>query len=139
MRGHKTDLGERGADDACRQNGKRACVMIGRAGLGLWGQTCRYIAELGVTSNQGWDFFFVIGAALALLSLHRLVLVNEEGEIHKKELFIELRTNFKNRRRLKTKVIKAFVSNLLSFLTKGKNKKQVVSSLAFDESIKEVA
>jgi MFS family permease len=50
---------------------------------------------------ESWDFFFVIGAIVAILSLKMLTKVTEEGEVHKKVLISELRTGLKNGVRIK--------------------------------------
>ena len=46
---------------------------------------------LNLINLQGWNFFFVIGGALALLSLRTLTKVKEQGEVQKKRVVVYMR------------------------------------------------
>lgn len=95
--------------------------------------------SIPILDLQSWDFFFVIGTVLAFLSLHRLSLVNEEGEINKKVWFFDLKTNFKNKRRSKTEALKGFLARQSAFVLKRRVKKPAIAPWGFDKPIKEVA
>jgi len=44
---------------------------------------------------QNWNFFFVIGAILAILSLRLLKSIREEGEVEKNKVIIYMKTMVK--------------------------------------------
>jgi MFS family permease len=57
------------------------------------------LTNLHLLSLQGWNYFFVIGGLLAMLSLRLLNKVKEEGEIDKGRMVVHLRAGFRNQLR----------------------------------------
>jgi MFS family permease len=57
------------------------------------------IHKLHLLTLQGWNYFFIIGGLLSLLSLQLLKKVNEEGEIKNRRMVIHMRTRFRSRLR----------------------------------------
>jgi MFS family permease len=62
--------------------------------LGFMGMSRVHIITL-----QGWNYFFIIGAALSLMSLRLLKKVNEEGEIRNRRMIVHMRTGFRSKLR----------------------------------------
>jgi len=48
---------------------------------------------------QGWNYFFIIGGVLALISLKLLQQVNEKGEIRNRRMVIYMQTHFRSKLR----------------------------------------
>jgi len=57
------------------------------------------IADIHILTLQGWNYFFIIGGILSLISLRLLKEVNEEGEIKNKRMVVHMRTRFRSRLR----------------------------------------
>jgi MFS family permease len=53
--------------------------------------------QLNLLKLQGWNYFFIIGGMLAMLSLKLLANVQEEGEKHKSLMVVHMRGSFKRR------------------------------------------
>jgi hypothetical protein len=66
-----------------------------------WNMHLRFmgIPRLHLLTLQGWNYFFIIGGVLSLLSLKLLKKVNEEGEIRNKRMVIYMRTRFRTKLR----------------------------------------
>jgi MFS family permease len=57
------------------------------------------ISNIKMLDLQGWNYFFIIGGLLAMLSLKLLAKVKEEGETHKDKVRIHMRASFRNKLR----------------------------------------
>lgn len=57
----------------------------------------RNVTNVGVLTLQGWNYFFIIGGLIALLSLKLLTRVKEDGEVSKERAVIYMRAEFKNK------------------------------------------
>jgi MFS family permease len=57
------------------------------------------ISRLHLLTLQGWNYFFIIGGLLSLLSLQLLKKVNEEGEIGNRRMVIHMQTRFRGKLR----------------------------------------
>ena len=79
---------------------------------------------LHLVELQQWDFFFAIGAVLAIISLRWLSSVKEEGEMDKSEAMKEIRENFirEFRQRTTREALRASVYRPLAFLPSVKKK-----------------
>jgi len=55
--------------------------------------------RLHLLTLQGWNYFFIIGGLLSLLSLKLLKKVDEEGEIRNKRMVVYMRTRFRSKLR----------------------------------------
>jgi MFS family permease len=53
--------------------------------------------QLNLLQLQGWNYFFIIGGLLAMLSLRLLTNVQEEGEKHKSLMVVHMRGSLKRR------------------------------------------
>ena len=51
----------------------------------------RRATEFSALDFTHWDFFFFFATAIGLYALHRLTLVQEEGEVHESVVFEHLR------------------------------------------------
>jgi MFS family permease len=79
---------------------------------------------------QQWDFFFAIGAVLAIVSLRWLSIVKEEGELDKSEAMKEMRENFVRELKQRTtrEALRASVYRPLAFLPNVKRKLDAMAS-----------
>ncbi|MDB5023225.1 MAG: transporter [Mucilaginibacter sp.] len=57
------------------------------------------VSNFGILTLHGWNYFFIIGGLIALLSLRLLTRVKEEGEVSKGRAVIYMRAEFKNKLR----------------------------------------
>ncbi|MVN93048.1 MFS transporter [Mucilaginibacter aquatilis] len=57
------------------------------------------VSNIQLLALHGWNYFFVIGGVLALLSLRLLNKVNEHGEIRRHRLVIHMRTQLRRKLR----------------------------------------
>jgi MFS family permease len=57
------------------------------------------ISNIKMLDLQGWNYFFIIGGLLAMLSLKLLAKVKEDGETHKDKVRIHMRAAFRNKLR----------------------------------------
>ncbi|MGN6641073.1 MAG: MFS transporter, partial [Mucilaginibacter sp.] len=55
--------------------------------------------NIHIITLRGWNYFFIIGGVLAMVSLRLLKQVNEEGEIRNKRMVIHMQTRFRNKLR----------------------------------------
>jgi MFS family permease len=76
---------------------------------------------------KNWNFYFVIAAVLAALSLRLLKNVKEEGEVHRQHVYIVMRKSLRTgiRKNFKAKAIRYRIANtvriqVLSYLIKSK-------------------
>lgn len=58
------------------------------------------VPRLHLLTLQGWNYFFLIGGALSLISLRLLKNVDEEGEIRNSQMVIHLRMRLRSKLRL---------------------------------------
>jgi hypothetical protein len=65
-----------------------------------------------VLDLQGWNYFFIIGGLIAMLSLRLLAKVKEQGEIHKHKVAIHMRAAFRNK--LRKNIGREMADNLYS-------------------------
>jgi MFS family permease len=56
-------------------------------------------SSLRLVDLQGWNYFFIIGGALALASLKLLSKVNEQGETHRRKVRMHMRAALRNKMR----------------------------------------
>ncbi len=68
-------------------------------GLSLQLSGSRHL-QVNLLQLQGWNYFFIIGGLLALLSLRLLTNVKEEGETEKSMVVVHMRTSLKRRLRI---------------------------------------
>lgn len=59
-------------------------------------QTVLHVSGHEILNLQGWNYFFVIGGILALVSLRLLKNVEEQGEIHNNRIVIHMRVGLRN-------------------------------------------
>jgi MFS family permease len=71
------------------------------------------ITTLPLIHLQGWNFLFLIGGILAILSLRLLKYVKEEGEVRKDVVVGEMKSDLKNN--LKEKMNRESILGLLYF------------------------
>ncbi|MGN6181323.1 MAG: MFS transporter [Mucilaginibacter sp.] len=57
------------------------------------------VINLHLLTLQGWNYFFIIGGLLSLLSLRLLGKVKETGEIHRKRMVIHMHAHFRSKLR----------------------------------------
>lgn len=55
--------------------------------------------SLHLLNLQGWNYFFIIGGLLAMLSLRLLAKIKEDGEIHKTKVVIHMRATVRHKLR----------------------------------------
>ncbi|MBS1524899.1 MAG: MFS transporter [Bacteroidetes bacterium] len=55
--------------------------------------------HLHLLTLQGWNYFFIIGGVLALISLRLLKQVNEKGEIRNRRMVIHMQSRFRSKLR----------------------------------------
>ncbi|WP_374949434.1 MFS transporter [Mucilaginibacter sp.] len=56
-------------------------------------------SNIHILNLQGWNYFFIIGGLLAMLSLRLLAKVKEDGETHKNKVRIHMRAALRNKLR----------------------------------------
>lgn len=54
---------------------------------------------INLLNLQGWNYFFIIGGILAMLSLRLLAKVKEQGETHRAKVVVHMRATFRNKLR----------------------------------------
>lgn len=57
------------------------------------------ITNLHLLTLQGWNYFFIIGGLLSLLSLRLLTKVKETGEIHRRRMVVHMHAHFRSKLR----------------------------------------
>lgn len=57
------------------------------------------ITSLHLLTLQGWNYFFIIGGLLSLLSLRLLTRVKETGEIHRRRMVVHMHAHFRSKLR----------------------------------------
>jgi MFS family permease len=70
------------------------------------------LSNIKVLDLQGWNYFFIIGGLIAMLSLRLLAKVKEQGEIHKHKVAIHMRAAFRNK--LRKNIGREMADNLYS-------------------------
>jgi len=59
------------------------------------------MGDVHLLTLQGWNYFFIIGGTLSLISLRLLKKVKEEGEISNNRMVIYMHTNFRSKLRIR--------------------------------------
>jgi MFS family permease len=79
---------------------------------------------------EGWDFFFVIGAILAILSIRKLSLISEEGEISKGIMVKEMKLAIKRKTKVKAMAMGYFITKPVEYVNRKKSRLQKRIQLA---------
>lgn len=91
------------------------------------------VYDLPTLSLQGWDFFFFLSSIIGLYSMHRLAMIQEEGQVDEKIVMRELLGQVRTQVRTMTSIegIRQMVSFPFALLI---NLKEVVTSNNNNES-----
>jgi MFS family permease len=87
------------------------------------------VSNLHLLTLQGWNYFFVIGGLLSLVSLRLLTKVKEEGEIDKRRMVIHMHANL--REKLRTNLGRKVTNKL--YFPAAMTKRKKVRRLKFEE------